>query len=318
MRMGASGFRVDMAGSLVKGDEGQKETIRLWRKLSGALKREFPEAFLISEWSEPDKAVRAGFDADFLLHFGPHASAYLSLFRKGAKSFFHRSGKGDIRNFLSVFQKLRKQAAGKGHVCVPSGNHDFARIAKDLSQEELKVAFAFLLTLPGLPFIYYGDEIGMRYLEGLPSKEGGYERTGTRTPMQWEEGRNKGFSKADPSRFYLPVDRSKGAPTVVSQQKDRDSLLATVRSLARLRQAHPALQAGASFKVLTKGRHLPLAYLRERDGERVLLVLNPAGRRARYRHGQSGRPVTLLARGVRVEGRDFLMAGSSFGVLGIV
>jgi len=317
MRMGASGFRVDMAGSLVKGDEGAKETIRLWRRLSGALKREFPEAFLISEWSEPDKAVRAGFDADFLLHFGPHASAYLSLFRKGAKSFFHRSGKGDIRNFLSVFQKLRQEAAGKGHVCVPSGNHDFARIAKDLSQEELKVAFAFLLTLPGIPFVYYGDEIGMRYLEGLPSKEGGYERTGTRTPMQWEEGRSKGFSKADPSRLYLPVDRAARAPTVASQAKDPGSLLNTVRALTRLRQAHPALQADASFRVLSKGRHSPLAYLRQKGGERVLVVIQPQGRKASVRFRLPGRPVPLLTRGAVFAGGSFSLEGSSFGIFAI-
>src|SRR5581483_9164911 len=110
MKLGASGFRVDMAGSLVKGDAGSKETIRLWRRLSSALKKRFPEAFLISEWSDPTRAIQAGFDADFLLHFGPHAGAYLSLFRAGKKSFFHASGQGDLTLFLKTFQHLTREA----------------------------------------------------------------------------------------------------------------------------------------------------------------------------------------------------------------
>ncbi len=50
-----------------------------------------------------------------------------------------------------------------------------------------------IFTMPGAPFLYYGDEIGMRY-RWLPTKEGGYHRTGSRTPMQWDNGRNMGFS----------------------------------------------------------------------------------------------------------------------------
>ena len=58
------------------------------------------------------------------------------------------------------------------------------RLSQEVKGDELKVAFAFLLSMPGAPFIYYGDEIGMKYVEGLTSVEGGYGRTGSRTPMQ--------------------------------------------------------------------------------------------------------------------------------------
>ena len=51
------------------------------------------------------------------------------------------------------------------------------RMRDTLTTDEMKLAFTFLLTMPGCPFIYYGDEIGMRYMHGLKSKEGGYERT---------------------------------------------------------------------------------------------------------------------------------------------
>lgn len=69
--MGCDGFRVDMAGSLVKNDEDGKGTIKLWQNVREFLDREFPEAAMVSEWGEPDKSIQGGFHMDFLLHFGP-------------------------------------------------------------------------------------------------------------------------------------------------------------------------------------------------------------------------------------------------------
>ena len=77
--MGCDGFRVDMAGSLVKNDPDGLGTIRLWQTIRPFLDKEFPEAAMVSEWGEPDKSLQAGFDMDFLLHFGP--SHYNDLFR---------------------------------------------------------------------------------------------------------------------------------------------------------------------------------------------------------------------------------------------
>ena len=77
--MGCDGFRVDMAGSLVKNDPDGLGTIKLWQGIRPFLSKEFPEAAMVSEWGEPDKSLQAGFDMDFLLHFGP--SHYNDLFR---------------------------------------------------------------------------------------------------------------------------------------------------------------------------------------------------------------------------------------------
>ena len=71
----------------------------------------------------------------------------------------------------------------------------------------IKVLWASYLTLPNVPLIYYGDEIGMRYIP-LKSRDGGYHRTGSRTPMQWNNGKNLGFSNTD-GELYLPVDSEK-------------------------------------------------------------------------------------------------------------
>lgn len=79
LAMGCDGFRVDMAGSLVKHDEDGKGTIALWQNIREFLNKEFPDAAMVSEWGEPDKSLIGGFHMDFLLHFGP--SHYNDLFR---------------------------------------------------------------------------------------------------------------------------------------------------------------------------------------------------------------------------------------------
>ena len=88
----------------------------------------------------------------------------------------------------------------------------------------------------------------MRYQPGVATKEGGYTRTGTRTPMQWSEGPNLGFSDAAPDRLYLPVDSAPDAPTVEKQTGDPASLLETVRALLALRHSQPDLNADADFE----------------------------------------------------------------------
>ena len=106
----------------------------------------------------------------------------------------------------------------------------------------MKIAFAFLLTMPGAPFIYYGDEIGMRYVEGLTSVEGGYNRTGSRSPMQWDDSLNAGFSTAAPDKLYIPQDSAKDRPNAAAQMNDSDSLFSEVKRLIAFRQSHAALR----------------------------------------------------------------------------
>lgn len=99
--------------------------------------------------------------------------------------FFSRKGTGDASEFVKTYEENYAKTEGKGLICIPSGNHDMSRISQRLDKKEIKLAFSFILTMPGAPFIYYGDEIGMRHLEGAKSVEGGFERTASRSPMQW-------------------------------------------------------------------------------------------------------------------------------------
>ncbi len=276
LRMGCDGFRVDMAMSLVKNDPESRGTIALWREVMDFLGREFPDAAMISEWGEPDKSLAGGFHMDFLLHGGP--SHYDDLFRC-AEPFFSSRGKGDASKFAAHYRMYVEKTGGKGLICIPSGNHDTARLAPLLQGDELKIAFAFLLTMPGAPFIYYGDEIGMRYVEGLTSVEGGYHRTGARTPMQWDDSINAGFSAAPTDRLYIRQDSSPDRPTVQSQMADPNSLLHEIQRLIAVRQAHDALQSNSGVEfVYAQENAYPLAYIRGSGHEKLLVILNPAGR----------------------------------------
>ncbi|MCM1570025.1 MAG: alpha-amylase family glycosyl hydrolase [Roseburia sp.] len=274
--MGCDGFRVDMAGSLVKNDEEGKGTIALWQNVRAFLDREFPDAALVSEWGEPDKSLQGGFHMDFLLHFGP--SHYNDLFRC-EEPFFSGRGKGDASAFVEKYQENYLKSERKGLICIPSGNHDMDRLARSLHGKELKVAFAFLLSMPGAPFIYYGDEIGMRYVEGLASVEGGYNRTGSRSPMQWDSTPNGGFSAAAKEKLYIRQDEAADRPTAEIQMKTPDSLYHEIKRLIQVRQEHGALQSkGEIAFVYVKEKEYPLAYLRREGKESILVVINPAER----------------------------------------
>jgi glycosidase len=246
------------------------------------LDQAYPEAALVSEWSNPSVAIPAGFQMDFMLPFG--SRGYQTLFRKPpageAVSFFDRSGDGDIHAFLDDYLPAYRATRDQGFICIPSGNHDiFPRLGNGRGPRDLELAFLFLLTMPGVPFIYYGDEIGMCALDGLVSKEGGYNRTGARTPMQWDASANAGFSTAPADRLYLPVDSLPDRPTAAAQRAAVDSLLNRVRALVALRLAHPALCASGTFEpVFAETGKVPFVYRRQAGDESVLVALNPADR----------------------------------------
>ena len=210
LHRGASGFRVDMANSLVKKDPGEREVMGLWSDVRGWLDREYPDAALVSEWSNPVHAIPAGFHADFCLMDGGMAGS-AALFRKSQRdpygwSFFDPAGRGNIREFLDEYLEQYEATRGRGFIALVTGNHDVnPRLAEGRSQRDLVCAFTFLLTMPGTPFIYYGDEIGMRSVQGLASKEGGYDRTASRTPMQWDASANAG--SVSYTHLTLPTNR---------------------------------------------------------------------------------------------------------------
>lgn len=284
---GCDGFRVDMANSLVKNDGDDKpETIRAWQHMLGAVKTEFPESAFVCEWGVPAQSFEAGFDMDFYLdwRWDGKGNGYNLLLRdvddaldsRHDHSYFNARGGGSIHGFLDQYLPQYEESKSKGYFSLITGNHDTPRLAPRLDQRERAIAYGMIMTMPGVPFLYYGDEIGMRY-RTLPTKEGGYARTGSRTPMQWDGGRNLGFSSAPGNRLYLPVERTPDAPNVTEQLADEHSLLRWMGLLVSTRHDHEALRAGSAFHTLAAPEHgRAFVYLRGSDsGERLVVAMNP-------------------------------------------
>ncbi len=138
-------------------------------------------------------------------------------------------------------------------------------------RRRIELLYSLLLSLPGTPVLYYGDELGMGDNIFLA------DRDGVRTPMQWSNDRNAGFSKANPQSLYLPaiVDPQFHFETVnvEAQQANPNSLLSWTRGMIRRRQRHPVFGRG-SIEFLHPENDRVLAYLRESDDETILVVAN--------------------------------------------
>ncbi|GMO29197.1 MAG: alpha-amylase family glycosyl hydrolase [Termitinemataceae bacterium] len=320
---GCDGFRVDMAMSLVKGDDGERSgTSMLWRDIRAMLDRDYPDAAIVSEWSYPKQAIAAGFHADFFLDFAPNSGGFKSLFRDYEltsdnvisgedKSFFKKGAKHNIKKFVDEYIYHYEATKHYGYISLVTGNHDIVRMRGSLSTEEIALAYAFIFTMPGVPFLYYGDEIGMRYIN-VPTKEGGYYRTGSRTPMQWKAGANLGFSAAAADKLYLPVDGAADAPTVEAQEKDPASLLNKVKALIALRRAEKDLGALPNFSVIyAESGRMPFVY---RRGS-LLVAVNPSGECAKAAVPQTIAESPLYAIGnCSAANGECSMDAQSFGV----
>src|SRR6185312_6108173 len=149
------------------------------------------------------------------------------------------------------------------------------RLAPLLERDRRRIELmnSLLLTMPGTPVIYYGDEIGMGDNLHLG------DRDGVRTPMQWSSDRNGGFSRADPAALVLPsiMDPLYGyeAVNVEAQWRDPHSLLNWLRRMLVERRKHQAFGRGTIRFLQPQNRKI-LAYLREHDGETILCIANVA------------------------------------------
>ena len=304
---GVAGFRIDMAFSLVKDDDDLVETLQLWSETKHWLDDHYPDAVFIPEGVEPRATHEPAFDADFFLAiFEPHAA----LFDNGSAGslpwtshnpcYFDDAGRGTVQPFLEAFEQAQEGRPDR-RIIVGSADHDFGRLASDRRNgASLESAFVFLLTWGSIPSIWYGDEIGMRYLPDAPDVEGAvcyptYNRAGCRTPMQWDTSANAGFSSAPADQLYLPIDADPSRPDVASSRDDETSLLHLVRRVIQIRKETPSLHPGTGVEVIGDG--YPLAYIRGGDH---LVIVNPSSASSTVDLPQSDLPLELISNDVRV------------------
>lgn len=328
---GVDGFRVDMANSLIKNDKDKKGITAFWREIRAWMDTEYPDHVLMAEWNDPGVCLAAGFNVDMYLNSTRSSNRRMYFDRKhqalGGAYFYPDGGKPSVKDlygndwpkdkvdadttpeqmlskYYDAYGKALTDGADLGYFAALTGNHDHLRFNTGArnTPDQLKVTMAWILTQP-LPILYYGDEIGLRSLADLPSVEGanhnGKERAGGRTPMQWDDSQNAGFSTCDPASLYLPVcpewtpansypeylawkeagckrPAAKGTITVASQDTDSASLLNWTRSLISLRKTTKAFWGSSSWTpIVIPGHPYPMLYTRSDGTDTFLIALNP-------------------------------------------
>ena len=290
---GADGFRVDMASSLVKNDNANRDgVIRLWNEIFAWYNAKYPENIMLSEWANPQQSLTSGFNIDLLIHNNIGGEIYRPLVcETDDKSnpttiYFSPEGKGEVRHSMETYTKVYNifRKIG-GYASLPTCSHDIWRLTRlnRSTPEEQKIAITLFLTLPTPPIVYYGEEIGMRSLEFVRPKEGSLSsrnRTACRTPMQWDTTINAGFSTVkDNTKLFLPVDPAPTFPNVAEQESDPNSVLNYVKGLIALRNATPALGTAGEWEYVgDMDNPYPMIYARTLGEEKYVVVFNPSKR----------------------------------------
>jgi alpha-glucosidase len=183
----------------------------------------------------------------------------------------------DWRKFLKHFHATLDNFSP---LCVSSyafGNHDQHRIVSRLGEPAARSAAVLLLTLPGMVFVYNGDELGMKNgdippdMVQDPGARGGSGRDPERTPLQWNPSKNAGFTSADTT--WLPVNDNYKTHNVQTQSDDPDSFLSLYRKLGEIRNKSDALRHG-HFKVLNTENDDVLGFTRTAEGETYTVLVN--------------------------------------------
>lgn len=188
------------------------------------------------------------------------------------------------RRFIDNFERLLDKDEIPTYVL---GNHDQPRVASRLDRLRARTSAMLLLTMRGLPFIYYGEELGLKNVK-IPEnklkdklnlqgemfasdlKSAHISRDRARTPMLWNSGKYAGFSFADP---WLPLSRGYKTKNVEAQTTDEKSMLNLHRKLIHFRNKSTALVDGAYESVIGQSKKLYI-YKRESSDEKLLVMLN--------------------------------------------
>src|SRR5215468_10906390 len=297
--LGVDGFRLDAVPYLVEREgtncENLPETHGVIKELRKRLDKEFPGRMLLAEANQ--------WPADLLAYFGKGDEFHMAFHFPLMPRMF-MGLKLEDRKPITEIMKQTPTIPEVCQWCLFLRNHDeltlemvtdmerdymYDEYARDKVQRlnlgirrrlaplldndrrKIELMNGMLMSLPGTPIIYYGDEIGMGDNVNLG------DRNGVRTPMQWDGSWNGGFSSADPEMLYSPLMLNPvygyQAINVYSQKRFDHSLLSWMKQLIRVRKASSVLSRGA-IEFLYPANHRVLAYFRKLGNETVLVVNN--------------------------------------------
>ena len=297
--IGVDGFRLDAVPYLIERDgtscENLPETHEIIRDLRSRVDSTYPGKMLLAEANQWPADVRSYFGNGDEFHMAFHFPLMPRMFMAVKLE--------DRKPIIEILEQT-PQIPDNCQWCIFLRNHDeltlemVTDVERDYMYDEYAVDKAMrinlgirrrlapmmendrrrvelltglLLSMPGTPIIYYGDEIGMGDNVYLG------DRNGVRTPMQWNGGWNAGFSSADPERLYSPLISNPvygyQAINVDSQRRSAHSLLSWTRSVIQTRNAFRAFSRG-SIEFLNPSNHRVLAYVRRLGEEKILVVNN--------------------------------------------
>ena len=302
---GVDGFRLDASRHIIEAGEedkadGSPETHAWWLEFGAAVRRDHPQALLLGEnWTSI--AEVAPYYGD-----GPATQLDMSFNFELAAAIVEAVRDGRPSPVEAAMCQAARHYPPHALDATFLTNHDMHRVLTQLGDDRAKARLAagLLLTLPGVPFLYYGEEIGMRNGPGDEDVE-------KRTPMQWTaEG---GFTTGEPWWTNRKVDP---AVHVEAQRRQPGSLWHYYRRLIALRKAHPALARGGYRPAVVRGEHAArvLAFERHLEEERLLVVANLGGEplsgvRVELGGGRPPRPVHETGAAAVATGRSFEVAG---------
>ena len=254
--VGVDGFRLDAVRYVVEGDQlADSKANHAFLEEWGQYYRNInPQAFSVGEaWTDnanvreytnTNRELDSAFNFDLSAAMGTLSQGNVSTFRFVLQTTIRDFPEQDNANFLT--------------------NHDMPRVMNVLGvdkEQKAKLAAGILLTAPGIPFIYYGEEIGM---SGTKPDEL------IRTPMQWEDEPGAGFTDGTP---WQPVNSDLATVNVAQQEGEASSLLETYRTFIQLRNEHSALRVGKTYVAESNSNKI-VSYLRASSDETILVLIN--------------------------------------------
>jgi maltose alpha-D-glucosyltransferase/alpha-amylase len=299
--MGVDGFRLDAIPYLVEregtNNENLPETHAIIKQLRAAIDSSYRDRFLLAEANQWPEDVRdyfgEGDECHAAYHFPLMPRIYMAIAQEDrfpVVEIMQQTPEIPANCQWAIFLRNHDELTLE---MVTSKERDYmyntyaadprARINLGIRRrlaplmendmDRIKLMNSLLLSMPGSPIIYYGDEVGMGDNVFIG------DRNGVRTPMQWSPDRNAGFSRADPQRLYLPpiMDPIYGyeAVNVEAQLREPSSLLHWMRRLLAVRKGSKAFGRG-QLSFLRGGNRKVLAYLREYADDAILCVVNLA------------------------------------------
>ena len=295
--LGVDGFRVDAVPYLIEREgtncENLPETHEILKDMRRMIDEEYPDRILLCEANQWPKDVLPYFgngdEFHMAFNFPLMPRIYIALYDEDKSPIVWAVENTPeipqdaqwctfLRNHdeltLEMVSEEERQHLWEAYAPNPRMRLNLGirrRLAPLLNNnpQKIRLANALLFSLPGSPVIYYGDEIGMGDNIDL------FDRNGVRTPMQWDDSKNAGFSSAD--ELYSPVitsnDFNAARVNVADQKADPDSLWSTIRAMINFRKQQPAFSTG-SFEYLESGSNQIFTFLRKFKNETILVVNN--------------------------------------------